>query len=284
MTNTLTNQTDNLLTIYLNDIKRYPLLTPEEEKILAQKALEGDQEARQSLIQSNLRFVVSIAKQYEKTGFGLMDLINEGNLGLMSAVEKFDPQRGYHFISYAVWWIRQSILKAINEKSRMIRLPLNRINELIQIEKVIQELNISGTSKDDCNKIAQETGLDTDLIQQLLEVTRPTLSLETPLTKGQGEGGDLGDLIADNTFQTPEDNIEELSLKEEVNKVLSTLSQKEAEIIELRFGLNGKMALSLSDISEIYNLTKERIRQIEQKALKTLRHSSQANELKVFYA
>ena len=276
---------DNLLTLYLNDVKQYPLLTPEEETELARKAVSGDASAREKLINSHLRFVVTVAKQYENTGFGLMDLINEGNLGLMTAVEKYDPERGYHFISYAVWWIRQSIMKAINEKSRAIRLPLNRVNELIQIEKAMKEAGIASPNSEDWERLAEQTGLEPDLIRQLVGVSRTTVSLDAPVASGKsGEESEFGDLIADSTYPTPETSLEESSLKDEINKVLATLPRKEAEILEMRFGLNGKMEMSLSDISEIYNLTKERIRQIEQKALNTLRHSEAVAGLKAFRA
>lgn len=276
---------DNLLTLYLNDVKQYPLLTPEEETELARKAVSGDASAREKLINSHLRFVVTVAKQYENTGFGLMDLINEGNLGLMTAVEKYDPERGYHFISYAVWWIRQSIMKAINEKSRAIRLPLNRVNELIQIEKAMKEAGIASPNSEDWERLAEQTGLEPDLIRQLVEVSRTTVSLDAPVASGKsGEESEFGELIADSTYPTPETSLEESSLKDEINKVLATLPRKEAEILEMRFGLNGKMEMSLSDISEIYNLTKERIRQIEQKALNTLRHSEAVAGLKAFRA
>lgn len=280
-----TVNSDNLLTLYLNDVKQYPLLTPEEETELARKAVSGDASAREKLINSHLRFVVSVAKQYENTGFGLMDLINEGNLGLMTAVEKYDPERGYHFISYAVWWIRQSIMKAINEKSRAIRLPLNRVNELIQIEKAMKEAGIASPNSEDWERLAEQTGLEPDLIRQLVEVSRTTVSLDAPVASGKsGEESEFGELIADSTYPTPETSLEESSLKDEINKVLATLPRKEAEILEMRFGLNGKMEMSLSDISEIYNLTKERIRQIEQKALNTLRHSEAVAGLKAFRA
>lgn len=280
-----TVNSDNLLTLYLNDVKQYPLLTPEEETELARKAVSGDAAAREKLINSHLRFVVSIAKQYENTGFGLMDLINEGNLGLMTAVEKYDPERGYHFISYAVWWIRQAIMKAINEKSRAIRLPLNRVNELIQIEKVMKESGISNPNNNDWNELSAQTGLDPDLIRQLVEVSRTTVSLDAPVSSGKGgEESEFSDLVADSLYRTPEAAFEESALKEEINRILASLPKKEAEILEMRFGLNGKMEMSLSDISEIYNLTKERIRQIEQKALNTLRQSDAAARLKAFRA
>lgn len=276
---------DNLLTLYLNDVKRYPLLTPEEETDLARKAVSGDVSAREKLINSHLRFVVSVAKQYENTGYGLMDLINEGNLGLLSAVEKYDPERGYHFISYAVWWIRQSILKAVNEKSRAIRLPLNRVNELLQIEKAMKELGLVSPGNEDWDRLSEQTGLEPDLIRQLVEVSRSTVSLDAPVSSGKGgEESEFGELIADSSYLTPEASLEDAALKDEINRVLALLPQKEAEILEMRFGLNGKMEMSLSDISEIYNLTKERIRQIEQKALNTLRNSAAVSELKAYRA
>ena len=176
-------------------------------------------------------------------------------------------------------------MKAINEKSRAIRLPLNRVNELIQIEKAMKEAGIASPNSEDWERLAEQTGLEPDLIRQLVGVSRTTVSLDAPVASGKsGEESEFGELIADSTYPTPETSLEESSLKDEINKVLATLPRKEAEILEMRFGLNGKMEMSLSDISEIYNLTKERIRQIEQKALNTLRHSEAVAGLKAFRA
>ena len=213
-----------------------------------------------------------------------MDLINEGNLGLLSAVEKYDPQRGYHFISYAVWWIRQSILKAVNEKARAIRLPLNRVNELMQIEKAMKSLNITEPNNGDWAKLSAETGLEEDLIRRLVEISVRPVSLEAPIADSRDGHSELGEAIADSVNGTPEDALENSSLKEEINRILSALPEKEAEILEMRFGLNGKIAMPLSDIAEIYNLTKERIRQIEQKAIKTLRNTDGVGDLKAYRA
>ncbi|HKM05806.1 MAG TPA: RNA polymerase sigma factor RpoD/SigA [Sphaerochaeta sp.] len=266
----------NILTMYLKDINRIPLLTKDEEFSLAKRAVEGDEFARKRMIESNLRFVVNVAKKYQNQGMPLIDLINEGNIGLMTALEKFDPDKGYHFISYAVWWIRQSIMKAINEKSRAVRLPLNRTNELLQIQKAQRSLMSDNSTEDPtAEDIGALTGFDAAHVNTLLSISRELVSLDAPVFNDTGSS--IGDFIEDGT-QSPEDSLMDVALKQDVKTVLATLSDKEREIIELRFGLEGQIPMSLKEIGEIYNLTKERIRQIEKKALERLR-SPQTNQI-----
>jgi RNA polymerase primary sigma factor len=274
---------DNILSMYLKEINKIPLLTREEEVDIATKAALGNETAKKKLIESNLRFVVNVAKKYQNQGLPLIDLINEGNIGLMNAIDRFDVDKGYHFISYAVWWIRQAILKSICEKSRTIRLPLNRANELIQIQKAQKELTSMNGEDPDLYAIAQMTQLNEKHISDLLSISRDMVSLETPVF-ADNNNSELGDFIEDSDYISPEESVVENALRDDINSVLHTLSMKESEIIEYRFGLNGRHAMSLKEIGDIYNLTKERIRQIEKKALERLRHPSRSKYLEAYSA
>jgi RNA polymerase primary sigma factor len=274
---------ENILSIYLKEINNIPLLERDEEVELATQAAQGDQAAVKRLIESNLRFVVNVAKKYQNQGIPLADLINEGNIGLINAIERYDVDKGYHFISYAVWWIRQAILKAIYEKSRAIRLPLNRANELIQIQKAQKEITLQKGEDPELREIAALTQLDEQHIADLLSISRDMVSLETPVFTDKNNS-ELGDFIEDADYKSPEQEAVESSLKDDINNVLQTLSEKEADIIEYRFGLNGKHPMSLKEIGDMYNLTKERIRQIEKKALERLRHPSRSKYLEAYTA
>jgi RNA polymerase primary sigma factor len=274
---------ENILSIYLKEINNIPLLERDEEVELATQAAQGDQAAVKRLIESNLRFVVNVAKKYQNQGIPLADLINEGNIGLINAIERYDVDKGYHFISYAVWWIRQAILKAIYEKSRAIRLPLNRANELIQIQKAQKEITSQKGEDPELREIAALTQLDEQHIADLLSISRDMVSLETPVFTDKNNS-ELGDFIEDADYKSPEQEAVESSLKDDINNVLQTLSEKEADIIEYRFGLNGKHPMSLKEIGDMYNLTKERIRQIEKKALERLRHPSRSKYLEAYTA
>ena len=268
-------------TIYLNEISKIPQLTSEEEKVLATKAYSGDKSAKKKLVEANLRFVVKIANEY--LGYmDIEDLINEGNMGLITAIDKFEVERGFHFISYAVWWIRQSILKAICERSRAIRLPLNRANELVQIEKTKRIMELRDNVDPTPEEIAKELSMDKDLVKHLLNVSRETISLETPAYEDKKTSSCISDFITDEKYDTPEKEVEKQALHEAINKVLNTLTEKEKQIIEYRYGLNGNKSMSLKQIGEKYDLTKERIRQIEKKALVRLRHSSRSDKLRAF--
>jgi RNA polymerase primary sigma factor len=274
---------ENILSIYLKEINRIALLTRAQEEDLARRAAAGEVVAKNKLVQANLRFVVNVAKKYQNQGLPLADLISEGNIGLMNAIERFDVEKGYHFISYAVWWIRQAILKAICEKSRMIRLPLNRANELVQIEKVRKEIQIGSRGESEIAEVARQLDMDPDHVADLINISRDLVSLDTPIYD-EKDSSLLSDFVVDKSTTSPADSLIDRSLKEEINNVLSTLSQKESDIIQFRFGLNGKRPMSLKEIGNRYKLTKERIRQIEKKALKRLQHPSRSHTLRSYRA
>ncbi len=281
----LDSDSDNeVLSIYLKEINGIPLLTHDEETELAIKAKAGDKAARERLISSNLRFVVSVAKKFRGQGLPLLDLINEGNIGLITAIDKFEPDKGYHFISYAVWWIRQSILKAIPEKSRAVRLPLNRSNELMQILKAKKALmHTMETAEPTVEDIANETGLDAKLISDLLAVSSEMMSFDSPVKKGEDGSSTYGDFLEDESAG-PETQMMDKALKEEVSSLLDILTDKERDIIIKRNGLDGNEAMSLKEIGEGYSLTKERIRQIEKRALEKLRAESIRRGMDAFMA
>jgi RNA polymerase primary sigma factor len=269
------------LSVYLREINKIPLLTREEEVNLAKEARDGSQVAKDKLIQANLRFVVNVAKKYQNQGLTLSDLISEGNLGLITAVDKFDVDKGYHFISYAVWWIKQSILKAICEKSRMIRLPLNRANELLQIEKVKREISSNKDGEADIEEIADFLDMDKSRITDLINASKEFVSLETPLSSDK-DANTISDLMEDTKGADPEEVLIDRTLQESIEQVLSTLTAKESDVIKYRFGLNGERPHSLKEIGDKYNLTKERIRQIEKKAISRLRHPSRSQKLRSY--
>ena len=273
----------DVLSIYLKEINRIPMISHEEEYELALRAQKGDKRAREKLINANLRFVVTVAKKFQGQGLPLEDLIDEGNIGLLTALEKFEPEKGYHFISYAVWWIRQSIMKAVCEKSRAVRLPLNRANELFQIQKAQKKLIHENESNDvSVEEIAKEAGLEPALVADLMSISREMVSFDAPVTSStDGSDSKLGDFIEDDDLG-PEELSMQKCLKEDINTVLSTLTDKEKEIITLRFGLNNNAPMSLKEIGEIYNLTKERIRQIEKRALERLKQPSRSKLLESY--
>jgi len=269
------------LSVYLREINKIPLLTREEEVELAKRAKSGVKEAKERLIKANLRFVVNVAKKYQNQGLSLSDLISEGNLGLITAVDKFDVDKGYHFISYAVWWIKQSILKAICEKSRMIRLPLNRANELLQIEKVKREIGSNKDGEADIEEIADFLDMDKNRINDLINASRDFVSLETPLSSDK-DANTISDLMEDTKGADPEKILINKTLQDSIEDVLSTLTEKESSVIKYRFGLNGEKPHSLKEIGDKYNLTKERIRQIEKKAISRLQHPTRSSKLESY--
>ena len=269
------------LSVYLREINKIPLLTRKEEVDLARKAALGTKYAKEKLIKANLRFVVNVAKKYQNQGLTLSDLISEGNLGLITAVDKFDVEKGYHFISYAVWWIKQSILKAICEKSRMIRLPLNRANELLQIEKVKREIGSNKDGEADIEEIADFLDMDKSRINDLINASKEFVSLETPLSSDK-DANTISDLMEDTKGADPEKVLVNSTLQESIESVLLTLTEKESNVIKYRFGLNGERPHSLKEIGDKYNLTKERIRQIEKKAISRLRHPTRSQKLQSY--
>lgn len=280
---TMVMDSDNeVLSIYLAEINRIPLISHEEEYELALKARKGDRAARERLLNANLRFVVSVAKKFRGQGLPLSDLINEGNIGLITALDKFEPEKGYHFISYAVWWIRQSIMKAISEKGRTVRLPLNRANELMQIQKAQKALiHDRETTDPSIEEIAEATGLDSSLVSDLLMISQDIVSIDSPVKKGEESDTALGEFIEDES-DGPEKQVMDSALREEVRSLLTRLSDKERDIIELRYGLGGEKPMSLKEIGVRYSLTKERIRQIEKRALEKLRAYSEEKDVGVF--
>jgi RNA polymerase primary sigma factor len=272
---------ENSLSMYLKEINKVPLLTRQEEEHYARLAATGDQRAKDKLVASNLRFVVNVSKKYQNQGLPLDDLISEGNIGLINAIERFDVDKGYHFISYAVWWIRQSILKAICEKSRTIRLPLNRANELVQIEKMRKEMFSENGNEPEDRELARRLGMNETQVRDLLDISREMISLETPVYNDR-DTSVLSDFIEDLSHQSPEMSTVYSSLKENLNNALESLSPKESRILQLRFGLNDQKPLSLKEIGEKFQLTKERIRQIEKKALGKLQTPSEDLELEAY--
>lgn len=275
---------DNILAMYLKDINKIPLLSREEEQALAERAAKGDKIAKDKIVTANLRFVVNVAKKYMNRGLEIDDLISEGNIGLLTAIERFDPSKGYHFISYAIWWIRQSILRAISEKSRMIRLPQNRENELMQIEKVRHSIDNDKSEDEKIVEIAETLGMEDSLVRELLIISRDMVSLDSPVSDKSNSGATITDFIEDTEMTSPEENAIYSTMKDDITDVLETLSTKEATILRYHYGLQGDKAMSLKEIGEVFNLTKERIRQIEKKAISRLQHPTRMNRLASYVA
>lgn len=286
MTNSAKLQTklDNSLGIYFKEIDSIPLMTREEEYELAVKAKQGDVLARDRIVKANLRFVVTVAKKYQSNAFELNDLINEGNIGLMIAIDKFDPEKGYHFISYAVWWIRQTILKAIYEKGKMIRLPSNKTNDIIKIENARKSLKAKLSEEEELEQVAIMLNMTPLHVQEMMMISKDVFSLDSKVGGDESDSNSLGEMLEDTTSVSPEENAIENDMKEQIDNVLSTLTEKEAQILRYRFGLNGKKAMSLKEVGEVFNLTKERIRQIEKKAIKRLQHPTRSVKLEAFIA
>lgn len=272
----------SVLELYLKDINKVPLLTREEETSLAIEAAKGNKAAKNKIVNANLRFVVNIAKKYQNHGLDLTDLISEGNIGLLVAIDKFDVTKGYHFISYAVWWIRQSILKAICEKSRSIRLPLNRANELVRIEHARKSIVGNKTIEQELTEVAQMLNMDKDHVREMINISREMISLDAELSTPENDKTSVGDFIEDTQSEKPEDKVVNDSLKEEINNVLHTLKPNEENVLRLRFGLNGEKPMSLKEVGDVCNLTKERIRQIEKHAILRMQHVTRARRLESY--
>lgn len=279
ITQSITNRESQSLDKYLHEIGKVDLITAEEEVILAQKIREGDQAALERLTKTNLRFVVSVAKQYQNQGLTLGDLINEGNLGLIKAAKRFDETKGFKFISYAVWWIRQSILQAIAEQSRIVRLPLNQVGSLSKISKAFSKLEQEFEREPSPEELAVMLETTVDKISDTLSNSGRHVSMDAPFV--QGEENTLLDVLENDNPNTDSNLINE-SLSEEIKRSLSTLTEREREIIILFFGLSTNHPLSLEEIGEKFNLTRERVRQIKDKALQRLRHTSRSKILKSY--
>ena len=273
----ITNRESQSLDKYLQEIGKVDLLTPDEEVDLAQRIRAGDQIALEKLTKANLRFVVSVAKQYQNQGLSLGDLINEGNLGLIKAAKRFDETRGFKFISYAVWWIRQSILQALAEQSRIVRLPLNRVGSLNKISKSFSELEQKFEREPSPEELAEVLEITSSEVVDTMKISGRHVSMDAPFV--QGEENSLLDVLKNDDDRTPDDGLIMDSLRKEVQRALSTLTQREADVVCLYFGLDGQQALTLEEIGEKFNLTRERVRQIKEKAIRRLRHTSRSKAL-----
>ena len=276
----ITNRESQSLDKYLQEIGRVDLLTPDEEVVLAKRIREGDQLALEKLTKANLRFVVSVAKQYQNQGLSLGDLINEGNLGLIKAAQRFDETRGFKFISYAVWWIRQSILQALAEQSRIVRLPLNRVGSLNKISKKFSELEQKFEREPSPDELAEVLEVSTKEVVDTMKISGRHVSMDAPFV--QGEENSLLDVLENETEEKPDTGLMNDSLRREVQRALSTLTQREGDVISLYFGLNGQHSMTLEEIGEKFNLTRERVRQIKEKAIRRLRHTSRSKALKPY--
>ncbi|MDZ4714128.1 MAG: sigma-70 family RNA polymerase sigma factor [Cytophagales bacterium] len=278
----ITNRESQSLDKYLQEIGKVDLLTSDEEVELAKRIKEGDQIALEKLTKANLRFVVSVAKQYQNQGLSLGDLINEGNLGLIKAAQRFDETRGFKFISYAVWWIRQSILQALAEQSRIVRLPLNRVGSLNKISKTFSELEQKYEREPSPEELAEVLEVTTAEVVDTMKISGRHVSMDAPFV--QGEENSLLDVLENGGEQTPDQGLMTDSLRREVQRALSTLTQRESDVIALYFGLNGEHAMTLEEIGEKFSLslTRERVRQIKEKAIRRLRHTSRSKALKPY--
>jgi len=274
------NRANQSLDRYLQEIGEVSLLTPDQEIELAQRIKEGDQLALERMTQANLRFVVSVAKQYQNQGLSLGDLINEGNLGLIKAAKRFDETRGFKFISYAVWWIRQSILQALAEQSRVVRLPLNRVGALNKIGKAFSALEQQYEREPSAQEIADQLEMSSNEVSDTLKISGRHLSMDAPFANG--DENRLLDVLQNEDQPSPDNDLIDESLKIEVNRALSTLTEREAEVVRLYFGLEREHPLTLEEIGERFNLTRERVRQIKEKAIRRLRHTSRSRALRAF--
>jgi RNA polymerase primary sigma factor len=276
----ITNRESQSLEKYLQEIGKVELISADMEAELAKRIRQGDQVALEKLTKANLRFVVSVAKQYQNKGLSLNDLINEGNLGLMKAAQRFDETRGFKFISYAVWWIRQSIMQSLAEQSRMVRLPLNRIGTLGKITRMFAELEQKYQREPSQAEVAKALDLSEDEVALNLKIANRHLSMDAPFVNGEENG--LLDVLEDETEESPDSDLLNDSLRRELQRSLSTLTQREADVITLYYGLNGGQALTLEEIGNKYGLTRERVRQIKEKATRRLRHSSRSSALRPY--
>jgi len=280
ITKSITNRESQSLEKYLQEIGKVDLITPDEEVVLAKKIREGDQVALEKLTKANLRFVVSVAKQYQNQGLTLSDLINEGNLGLIKAAKRFDETRGFKFISYAVWWIRQSILSALAEHSRIVRLPLNRVGSLNKISKAFSQLEQKYERDPSVSELANLLNVSTDEVENTMNISGRHISMDAPFI--QGEENTLLDVLINEDAPKSDGILMQESLANEIERSLATLTERQKEVIKLYFGIGIDHSKSLEDIGERFDLTRERVRQIKDKALKRLRHTSRSKMLKSY--
>ncbi|MBK8425603.1 MAG: RNA polymerase sigma factor RpoD/SigA [Lewinellaceae bacterium] len=281
ITKSITNRESQSLEKYLQEIGKVDLLTPEEEVDLAKRIKQGDQIALEKLTKANLRFVVSVAKQYQNQGLSLSDLINEGNLGLIKAAQRFDETRGFKFISYAVWWIRQSILQALAEQSRIVRLPLNKVGSLNKINKAFSELEQTFEREPSPEELAELLEITTDEVETTLGVAARHVSMDAPFV--EGEDNSLLDVLENNSMPGTDTHLEYAdSLRREIERSLGTLTDRQCDVIKLYFGIGVEHPMSLEDIGDKFGLTRERVRQIKDKAINKLRATSRSKLLKTY--
>ena len=280
ITKQVTNRETASLDKYLQEIGKVELITAEEEVELAQRIRQGDKIALEKLTKANLRFVVSVSKQYQNQGLSLPDLINEGNLGLIKAAQRFDETRGFKFISYAVWWIRQSILQALAEQSRIVRLPLNKIGSINKINKTYAKLEQEFEREPNAEEIAEALDITEAEVKESMKNAGRHVSMDAPLV--QDEDNNMYDVLKSDEVVTPETELLYESLRKEIDRAISTLSPREADVVRLYFGLNGSHPMTLEEIGEKFDLTRERVRQIKEKAIRRLKHTSRSKILKSY--
>ncbi|HZX63155.1 MAG TPA: sigma-70 family RNA polymerase sigma factor [Bacteroidales bacterium] len=280
ITKQVTNRETASLDKYLQEIGKVELITADEEVSLAQRIKQGDQAALEKLTKANLRFVVSVSKQYQNQGLSLPDLINEGNLGLIKAAQRFDETRGFKFISYAVWWIRQSILQALAEQSRIVRLPLNKIGSINKINKAYAQLEQQFEREPNADEIATLLEISENEVKESMKNSGRHVSMDAPLV--QDEDNTMYDVLKSEENTTPDTGLLYESLRKEIERAVSTLTQREADVIRLYFGLNGSHPMTLEEIGEKFDLTRERVRQIKEKAIRRLKHTSRSKILKTY--
>ena len=276
----ITNRESQSLDKYLQEIGKVELITADMEVELTKRIKSGDQVALEKMVNANLRFVVSVAKQYQNNGLTLGDLINEGNLGLIKAAVRFDETRGFKFISYAVWWIRQSIIQALAEQSRVVRIPLNRIGSLNKLNRTFSELEQKFQREPSSEELAEVMEIDPEEVADTMKVGARQVSVNAPFVQGEENG--LLDVLENDSEVTPDSGLIGDSLRTEVGRSLSTLTKKEADVISLYFGLNGKHPMTLEEIGEMFNITRERVRQIKEKGIRRLRNTSRSGRLKSY--
>ncbi len=278
----VTNRETASLDKYLQEIGRVELITADEEVELARRIKNGDRLALERLTKANLRFVVSVSKQYQNQGLSLPDLINEGNLGLIKAAERFDETRGFKFISYAVWWIRQSILQALAEQARIVRLPLNKIGTINKINRAFSELEQKNERPPTAEELADHLECSVNDVKQSIMNSGRHVSMDASLVEGEESSSNLYDILPNDGLPGPEDGLAIESLRQDIDRSLSTLTGREGDVIRLYYGLNGKHPMTLEEIGERFDLTRERVRQIKEKAIRRLKHTSRSKMLKYY--
>lgn len=282
ITKQVTNRETASLDKYLQEIGRVDLITADEEVELAKRIQAGDRAALERLTKANLRFVVSVAKQYQNQGLSLPDLINEGNVGLIKAAKRFDEKRGFKFISYAVWWIRQSILQALAEQARIVRLPLNKIGTINKINRAFSELEQRLERPPSADELAEFLDVSVADVRQSVQNTGRHVSMDAPLVDGDESSSSMYDILPNDALPTPEKNLMLDSLRKEIERSLSTLTLREGDVVRLYFGLSGMQPMTLEEIGERFDLTRERVRQIKEKAIRRLKHTSRSRMLQSY--